>query len=886
MILLNSVVSACQRAARWQAAFDLATCASEWLLQADIVSYNSAAAACAAASPYTWQAALSILMYAEGRSLQPDTRSFTAILQGCVATGQWEAALVLLDCMLEREVMMDAFACGAAVGACWGQWEWALHILFSACDAKSGPGNWQVPAATAMDICSRAGRWESALSILQYAGRVFTPNVVVFGAAMSALERGSMWRATQQLLDRMKSSVVAPNVYVYTAALNSLEKAGNWELVFAMLEDMKGMTVTPTSVTYDVLVRACRNYPGWQAAVHIVYALMPDSGIVPTARSTNALLGVLEAELQWGQSIHILNSVSTKDIASFSIAASTCEKSSAWQEAVAICGQAEGTGLQADEVSLGVLISAWEKGSGWQMAIMTLTRMFQEFLQPGDISVAAALRACQAAGRWQSALCLFGMTSSWPALTAGLCNPVLGACASGQQWERALYLFLEATSASLQPDMVTLTTVMSACEAGLKWQQAVAVLDGALTARALPDATACNVAISSCAKVLNWRAALSLLNGLGEPSRSWPDVVSYNAVLGSCKQQESWLQALILLQDMLEKSIVPNLTTFHGVLEACATGHAWELSISCLHEMTTSRLSSLVAMNLVASACQQAAEYQVAESVLANVLACAPPASCSDPVTLRMVLDVAEAGFVGEHVIPCMDAFSSWAQVQLSMPQCTQSRVSDMQGASQAVVAAEILQWHGRIDAQFWSQFVHVVEKPVTAQLQRLCRPELQHERHQARLQNAILERQFGLSPIGTEDVLSGFDMLGSDTWLGCPRSSTRRCSVSRVSIALDPTSKHLAAWASWVLRLGPFTRLASCSFASGSRCHGYTVADDAKPLLRPVQVQHDRRPHAERQLLEFLACDAWSVSANKRLLLFLAPKARPQVDSTLKRSR
>ena len=878
VILLNSVISACQRAARWQAALDIVVHAKTWSLQPNIVSYNSLAAACGGTGGCSWQAALAVLVCAQGNHLQLDARSFTALIQSCIPLGHWQACLVFLQLMVQTELAIDAFACGAAVRSCEqsGQWTCALYMWQSyavsemTADTCDEAGNWQVPAASAMSVCSRASKWDSSLQVLEDVARFSTPNVVVFGAAFSSLERGSVWPAAQKLLGRMRTSTVAANVYVYTTAMSGFEKAGKWELVFGTFAEMLDQRVMPTSVTYDVLLRTCRHSVRWQHALHIMYCMMPDSSVAPTARSTSALLSALDAALLWPLSIQILHMMPAADIASFSTAASTCEKSSAWQAAVAICARAADLGLKSDDVSNGVLISAWEKGRAWQMAITTLMSFSQESLQPSDISFAAMLRACQACVCWAAAVSLFGISpSGWT--KTGLCNPVMGACATGQQWEIALSLFVEATHASLQADMVAVTTAMSACEAGLKWQQAIAILSSALESSLLPDPTACNVAISCCAKILNWRAALALLGGqaLSSVSDAWPDVVSYNAALGSCKQEESWRKALTLLHNMQSQNIGPNSTTFHGVLEACACGHAWEVALVCLTELADLRLPTGIATNLAASACQQAAEYQKAGALLATVLEDAPEASgsVSDPVTLKTVLDIAEADCMGRHAMPCMEALSAWAEDQLSTQEGKTLRASDMQGAGQAVVAAELLQWHGYLYGRFWSHFVRLVGCPVKSQLKRLC---CHHPGHQARLQDPILERQFGLSPLFSRHVLCELGMRRYETWVGCPRLAARRCSLSVVSTGLEPTSKHLAAWASWALFSDD---IAACK----SRCHGYAaVLDAAKPLLRPVQVQHDRRPHAERQLLQLLVRDTWTGSLKRVLPLMCVASCEP----------
>ena len=63
-------------------------------------------------------------------------------------------------------------------------------------------------------------------------------NVVTFGAAIGACERGSLWQQSVYLLQSLQSQRLEANVVVGSAAISACAKCGKWELVLQMLADL------------------------------------------------------------------------------------------------------------------------------------------------------------------------------------------------------------------------------------------------------------------------------------------------------------------------------------------------------------------------------------------------------------------------------------------------------------------------------------------------------------------------------------------------------------------------------------------------------------------------------------------------------------------------
>ena len=519
------------------------------------------------------------------------------------------------------------------------------------------------------------------------------------------------------------------------------------------------------------------------------------------------------------------------DIASYSTAASACASSDAWQASLALLDEVSLGRLRLDTICLGVSLSACEKGSAWHLALSTLMEMSEQQVEVNEISLSAILRSCQRAHKWEEAIQILSKASEWRALVGlGMYNAVLGALSSSRSWERALRFFERLDHYTLEADAVTLNTLTSSYESGFQWQLALCTLMSFGEHSIQPDVRAFNIAIASSAAVQNWHAALALMGWMGETQQEergvWPDLITYNTVLGACKQQESWHISLLLLRALQDsEGFQPDINSYMETLGACALGHAWESALGLLEEMNSASLPLGIARNLAASACRWARPQEAEELLRENLRA-----GSSDGVTFtfKAILGLVESDALTQLGPFCLEALSA---------ECAK----EIEEAAEVVIAVAILHWHESLRAEVYQRLLRHLGNSARIELKRLSSPDLSLSGNLERLENPILERQFGLSPLLTLSILEDLKKSCSPaSWRYRARLGARSFEVD--SFDEDPTSKDLAAWAAWSLPAAQLSR---------GRCQG-SAADGVEEvqLLRPVQVQHDRRAHAERQLL------------------------------------
>ncbi|CAE8584106.1 unnamed protein product, partial [Polarella glacialis] len=146
-VVLNAVLSSCERGRQWQQALALLSSARLGLgpAQPNLVSFNACLSACEKCDQLA--RALELLREMEGgsgsssgsrRAPAPDVISYSAVMSAAARAGEWQLALLQLAAMTGRSLAPDVVACNAAISACEKglQWAWALHLLASMRSSK------------------------------------------------------------------------------------------------------------------------------------------------------------------------------------------------------------------------------------------------------------------------------------------------------------------------------------------------------------------------------------------------------------------------------------------------------------------------------------------------------------------------------------------------------------------------------------------------------------------------------------------------------------------------------------------------------------------------------------------------------------------------------
>jgi pentatricopeptide repeat protein len=81
-------------------------------------------------------------------------------------------------------------------------------------------------------------------------------NVIIFGAAMSCMEKSCRADIAFQLMDRMKLEDVAPNVHIFNSAISACARCNLWEKGYDLFKEMEQAGVPRDVVTYNAVLDA------------------------------------------------------------------------------------------------------------------------------------------------------------------------------------------------------------------------------------------------------------------------------------------------------------------------------------------------------------------------------------------------------------------------------------------------------------------------------------------------------------------------------------------------------------------------------------------------------------------------------------------------------
>ena len=81
-------------------------------------------------------------------------------------------------------------------------------------------------------------------------------NVIIFGAAMSCMEKSCRADIAFQLMERMKHEDVTPNVHIYNSAISACARCNLWEKGYELFQEMDKVGVKRDVVTYNAVLDA------------------------------------------------------------------------------------------------------------------------------------------------------------------------------------------------------------------------------------------------------------------------------------------------------------------------------------------------------------------------------------------------------------------------------------------------------------------------------------------------------------------------------------------------------------------------------------------------------------------------------------------------------
>ncbi|CAL1153555.1 unnamed protein product [Cladocopium goreaui] len=356
------------------------------------VTFNAAGGACGRDN--VWPMAAQLFQELGEALLEASAISF-GMAMGSVGEHHWRRAFQVLQ-ELTATLEPNQIIMGKAAACCemHGLWRLALGLLKEMADVQLKIN--QIITSTVLSVLEKTGSWSQALGLFQPK----EADLISFSAAIRTGNTTSKWNLAQTFLQLMQQRSLKPNMVSYGAAITACEKSCHWPVALAILwSNMKSLE--RNAVSFNAAISACEKAGEWQLALALLDIMLAKK--LADKTSFNAAISAAEKARQWQIALALLGDFEP-DTISFNASISACEKCSQWTISLDLLSLGSSQVLRPTEVSFSAAISACEKGGNWPFALFLLNRMPEVHLSPNEFSYSAVVTACGAA--WWQAVCL------------------------------------------------------------------------------------------------------------------------------------------------------------------------------------------------------------------------------------------------------------------------------------------------------------------------------------------------------------------------------------------------------------------------------------------------------------------------------------------------
>ncbi|OLQ09424.1 Pentatricopeptide repeat-containing protein, chloroplastic [Symbiodinium microadriaticum] len=236
----------------------------------------------------------------------------------CQKAADWEAACDLLSAMASAGFKPDTVSLGAAPPGI--EWEGCPPVLALALggrrcvEPQRNRCSELSPKAMEPDLicfnvaisaCEMAGRWQTALVLLDDLGKNCSPTATSFNAAITACGKGGEWQRALILLSSMHDAAVLPDRISLNAAISACDNGGMWPVAVHLLFSMHGQMQAPDHISFNAAISACEQGGAWHQAL-AVYQKLILADLTPDELTHNAAVSSVAVSSAWVAAIHFL----------------------------------------------------------------------------------------------------------------------------------------------------------------------------------------------------------------------------------------------------------------------------------------------------------------------------------------------------------------------------------------------------------------------------------------------------------------------------------------------------------------------------------------------------------------------------------------------------
>ncbi|CAE6971761.1 MRL1 [Symbiodinium natans] len=470
----------------------------------------------------------------------------------------------------------------------------------------------------AVSACERGSRWQYSLALLTEADELtLDPGIRTLNSALVACGAGNQWCWALHVFDQARRGIHGtPNVVTYNSVISAVARADHWRLGLQLFELLTRTGLEVTEVSFTAGVAACAKGEHWVGALGIL-AMSRDAsletGAMTAGRNAAANACIQAGQWEEGLSIALAGTSLGFDDGSWALAVLACKAGCRWEQALFLLGAMEQAGVLPSVAACSAAIASCDRE--WQQALQVLATMQVRGPAPNFVVFSAAIGVCSNASVWVAALALLEDLRCRK-LQAGAIPSVISSCERSGQWQRALHILAAYRDMGFHEDLASLNAALSSCAEGQRWQVAVELFRGMQAQTMQPDIISVS-ALTTSFGTSRWECALAL--GRLTRDRLESNVVSAGAAIAACQRGSQWEIALGSLQRMPQTALRPNAGACNAGLGAAERGArvSWDQALGLQQQLRRfgTRLD-VVSFNAAASVCSLERRWDVALAML------------------------------------------------------------------------------------------------------------------------------------------------------------------------------------------------------------------------------------------------------------------------------
>lgn len=427
-----------------------------------------------------------------------------------------------------------------------GMWPHALH-LFSEVHSRHGLKPDLLLYGAIMSACGQGEQWKRVLQLLEETQQLgFTSNAVLSSTVIHACGKASAW---EQALSYFSSCEQQRHAYVLNTVISACEKGKQWEAALSIFTRMPQLSVRHDVVSFNAIISAYEKGGRWQSALDAL-TTMRNNSFLPSVITFNAIISACGKNSLWERSLHLLRELTQTQLQptdiSYNCALAACADSHKPDLALALLREMKTVTLQPDSICYAHTMASFGWVQQWQQSLMLLHEAESIGLQTGVPAYTSMINAFQSSGMWPSAchmLELMRMKVHVPNCISY--SAVLGALRDAHQWAPSLRLLSEMESEGVEMLHEHLSKAMIACARSRQWTDAVSLFgDFRKRGFSMSDEVWKELLQGS-----SWEWSYPAIEQLVvEGEQVNPSL--YYAVVQSCEREQQWQHALNMLEHM------------------------------------------------------------------------------------------------------------------------------------------------------------------------------------------------------------------------------------------------------------------------------------------------------------------------------------------------